>query len=86
MRPRRAWRSADRILREHRSVRFLASRRMMIQRRHHRIMVAEAAEGNDVVCASRFMAGGSMVGCPWLKAVLVRTWFYSLRSRAPADP
>ena len=36
-------------------------------------MVAKAREGNDIVCASRFMPGGSMVGCPWLKAVLVRT-------------
>ncbi len=35
-------------------------------------MVAKANEGNDIVCASRFMPGGSMVGCPWLKAVLVR--------------
>lgn len=33
--------------------------------------------GYDIVSASRFMAGGTMVGCPWLKAVLVRTssWF-----------
>jgi glycosyltransferase involved in cell wall biosynthesis len=36
------------------------------------LMVAEADKGCDVVCASRFMTGGSMVGCPWLKAVLVR--------------
>jgi dolichol-phosphate mannosyltransferase len=36
------------------------------------VMVARAETGCDVVCASRFMAGGSMVGCPWLKALLVR--------------
>lgn len=29
--------------------------------------------GNDIVAASRFMPGGSMEGCPWLKAVLVRS-------------
>ena len=31
-----------------------------------------AANGADIVCASRFMTGGSMVGCPATKAVLVR--------------
>jgi dolichol-phosphate mannosyltransferase len=36
-------------------------------------MIAKAREGNDIVCASRFIPGGSMVGCPWLKAFLVRT-------------
>lgn len=36
------------------------------------VMLAEARRGADVVCASRFMAGGSMVGCPFLKALLVR--------------
>ena len=35
-------------------------------------LVARAENGCDIVCASRFMAGGSMVGCPWLKALLVR--------------
>jgi dolichol-phosphate mannosyltransferase len=30
-------------------------------------------EQHDVVCASRFMSGGSMQGCRLLKAVLVRT-------------
>src|SRR5436190_11342840 len=30
-------------------------------------MVAEASKGHDIVCASRFMAGGAMGGCPWLK-------------------
>ena len=41
-------------------------------------MVAKAEQGADVVCASRFMAGGSMVGCPWLKAMLVRTAAFTL--------
>lgn len=41
-------------------------------------MVTEAEQGADVVCASRFMAGGSMVGCPWLKAMLVRTAAFTL--------
>ena len=36
-------------------------------------MVALAEDGCDIVCASRFMPGGSMVGCPPLKAVLVRS-------------
>ena len=35
-------------------------------------MVTKAKEGAEVVCASRFMQGGSMVGCPLLKALLVR--------------
>jgi glycosyltransferase involved in cell wall biosynthesis len=33
----------------------------------------------DIVCASRFMPGGTMQGCPWLKAVLVRTAAFTLR-------
>lgn len=41
-------------------------------------MVAKAAKGCDIVCASRFMAGGSMIGCPWLKAVLVRSAGFTL--------
>ncbi len=41
-------------------------------------MVALALEGNDIVCASRFMPGGTMQGCPWLKAVLVRTCAFTL--------
>src|SRR5688572_5313607 len=36
-------------------------------------MVAVARQGCDIVCASRFMPGGTMQGCPWLKAVLVRS-------------
>ena len=30
-------------------------------------------DGNDIVVASRFMKGGSMKGCPFLKSILVRT-------------
>ena len=41
-------------------------------------MVAKLNEGNEIVCASRFIPGGSMVGCPWLKAVLVRTAAFTL--------
>ena len=41
-------------------------------------MVAKAEEGIDIVCASRFMPGGSMVGCRWLKAALVRTAAFTL--------
>lgn len=35
-------------------------------------------QGNEIVCASRFMAGGSMVGCRWQKAVLVRLVSFTL--------
>jgi dolichol-phosphate mannosyltransferase len=41
-------------------------------------MVRLAESGCDIVCASRFMAGGSMVGCPWLKALLVRAGNFTL--------
>ena len=41
-------------------------------------MVALSREGCDIVCASRFMPGGCMVGCPWLKAVLVRAAAFTL--------
>jgi dolichol-phosphate mannosyltransferase len=36
-------------------------------------MVALGRQGFDIVCASRFMHAGEMVGCPFFKAVLVRT-------------
>lgn len=36
-------------------------------------MVDRLEQGCDIVAPSRFMKGGRMVGCPWLKAVLVRT-------------
>jgi dolichol-phosphate mannosyltransferase len=41
-------------------------------------MVGKAEEGADIVCASRFVSGGCMVGCPWLKALLVRTAAFTL--------
>jgi hypothetical protein len=41
-------------------------------------MVARAEEGCAIVCASRFMRGGSMTGCPWLKAALVRSANFTL--------
>ena len=41
-------------------------------------MVAKAEQGVDVVCASRFIPGGCMVGCRWLKAALVRTAVFTL--------
>jgi hypothetical protein len=49
-------------------------------------MVALARGGCDIVCASRFMPGGAMVGCPPLKAALVRTANFTLRhlARLPA--
>jgi dolichol-phosphate mannosyltransferase len=42
-------------------------------------MVAKGESGCDIVCAARFMPGGSMVGCPWFKAALVRTGNFTLR-------
>ncbi|MFN3657342.1 MAG: glycosyltransferase family 2 protein [Pseudolabrys sp.] len=41
-------------------------------------MVAKAEQGNDIVCASRFVPGGCMEGCRWLKAALVRTAAFTL--------
>jgi dolichol-phosphate mannosyltransferase len=41
-------------------------------------LVARAETGCDIVCASRFMAGGSMVCCPWLKALFVRAGNFTL--------
>lgn len=41
-------------------------------------MTALARDGCDIVCASRFMPGGTMQGCPWLKAVLVRAAAFTL--------
>jgi hypothetical protein len=45
-------------------------------------MVALARGGCDIVCASRFAPGGAMVGCPWLKAVLVRSANFTLHHLA----
>jgi len=36
-------------------------------------MVGQLRSGCEIVAASRFMPGGCMKGCPWLKAVLVRS-------------
>lgn len=41
-------------------------------------MVALVRGGCDIVCASRFLPGGTMEGCPWLKAALVRTAAFTL--------
>jgi glycosyltransferase involved in cell wall biosynthesis len=41
-------------------------------------MVKKGGEGADIVCASRFIPGGCMVGCPWLKAALVRAAAFTL--------
>jgi len=41
-------------------------------------MVAKGEQGNDIVCASRFIPGGCMEGCRWLKALLVRTAAFTL--------
>ena len=45
-------------------------------------MVVLAKAGCDIVCASRFMPGGSMVGCPLLKAMLVRSANFTLHHLA----
>lgn len=42
-------------------------------------MAAMVRGGCDIVCASRFMPGGRMEGCPWLKAALVRTAAFTLK-------
>ncbi len=42
-------------------------------------MVERASVGNDIVCACRFMPGGCMVNCPWLKNILVHGTAYTLR-------
>jgi dolichol-phosphate mannosyltransferase len=41
-------------------------------------MVNKAGQGADIVCASRFIPGGCMIGCPWLKSVLVRVAAFTL--------
>ena len=41
-------------------------------------MVAKAQAGCDIVCASRFTPGGTMKGCPWFKALLVRVGNFTL--------
>lgn len=41
-------------------------------------LVEQFREGCDIVCASRFMEGGRMEGCRWLKSVLVRSAAFTL--------
>jgi len=41
-------------------------------------MAGKIEEGYDIVAPSRFMPGGCMIGCPPLKAVLVRTGAFVL--------
>ena len=52
-------------------------------------MVEQLKSGCDIVAASRFMPGGRMVGCPWLKDVIVRSSAFVLHhvARVPThDP
>jgi glycosyltransferase involved in cell wall biosynthesis len=52
-------------------------------------MVERASAGNDIVSACRFMRGGCMLNCPWLKNLLVRATAFTLHylARVPArDP
>ena len=41
-------------------------------------MVSSFQEGYQVVVPSRFVQGGSFVGCPWLKNILVRLSSWSM--------
>ena len=41
-------------------------------------MYKKFIQGADVVVASRFIPGGSMIGCPLVKSILVRTASFSL--------
>ena len=41
-------------------------------------MVSLFKRGNEIVCASRFVEGGAMIGCRWYKAALVRTVAFTL--------
>ncbi|HAH31263.1 MAG TPA: glycosyl transferase family 2 [Elusimicrobia bacterium] len=45
-------------------------------------MYALFGEGCDIVAASRFMKGGSMEGCPWIKSVFVRSASFTLNKFA----
>ena len=85
-RTRRPQRGHDRLCREHGAVRPDVSRRRPYQRADARPMVALARGGCDIVCASRFMPGGAMIGCPPLKAALVRTANFTLRHLARLPP
>ena len=41
-------------------------------------MYDEFLKGSEIVAASRFMKGGSMKGCPFIKSILVRTASFTL--------
>ena len=41
-------------------------------------MLTKISTGKDIVSASRFIPGGEMVGCPWLKAIMVRMAAFTL--------
>ena len=43
------------------------------------LMVDQFNKGYDVVCASRFIPGGSMIGCRWQKALPVRIAAFTLK-------
>ena len=45
-------------------------------------MVDAMRAGHDIVCPSRFISGGKMVNCPWLKAYLVRSSAFVLKHLA----
>jgi glycosyltransferase involved in cell wall biosynthesis len=45
-------------------------------------MIRLFVQGNEIVCPSRFVAGGAMIGCRWYKAVLVRLVAFSLHRLA----
>jgi glycosyltransferase involved in cell wall biosynthesis len=45
-------------------------------------MYEKFRQGNDIVAASRFMEGGCMRGCPWLKSLLVRWASFTLHRLA----
>lgn len=52
-------------------------------------MYAQFRAGKEIVVASRFIPGGRMVGCPWLKSALVRSsaFFLFHAARLPTrDP
>jgi dolichol-phosphate mannosyltransferase len=45
-------------------------------------MVQKWREGADIVVGCRFMTGGCMEGCPWLKATIVRSSAFVLKNLA----
>jgi dolichol-phosphate mannosyltransferase len=45
-------------------------------------MYDEFRRGSDIVCASRFIPGGGMENCPFIKSALVRSAAFTLRHLA----